>query len=151
VTLVLGNGIVAVRPEGGLLPGESAVVMEARPLLSRKRAPEWANAIERKFSRLSRRTADVGRLYAEIQKSPSSKKTGAILLEHVDEYDDDFFEALAGAIARDLAHLRLGRARNLEALRDYLHVVRRRAGDGETAAMWGELARGAAAAAGTRK
>ena len=68
VTLVLGDGIVAVRADGELFAGESVVVMDAGPLLPRKRAAEWADAFERKISRLSRRAADVEHLYAEIQK-----------------------------------------------------------------------------------
>ncbi len=144
VTLVLGDGIIAMRAESGLFAGESVVVTEARPLLPRKRAVEWADALERKINQLSRRAEDVKHLYAEIQRSPSPEKTGAIVLEHADDYDDDFFEALAGMIARDRAHLRLSRAHNLEALCKYLGMVRRRASDGETAAMWRELAQGAA-------
>jgi hypothetical protein len=35
VTMVLGDGIVAVRAEGELFAGESVVVMDAGPLLSR--------------------------------------------------------------------------------------------------------------------
>jgi hypothetical protein len=144
VTMVLGNGIVAVRTEGELFAGESVVVMDAGPLLSRKRPAEWADAFERKIRRLSRRAADVEHLYAEIEKSPSPEKTGAIVLEHAGDYDDDFFEAFATVIAHDKARLRLGRVRNFETLRAYLHLVRRRARAGEMAAMWRELARGAA-------
>jgi hypothetical protein len=144
VTMVLGDGIVAVRAEGELFAGESVVVMDAGPLLSRKRPVEWADAFERKISRLARRAADVEHLYAEIQKSPSPEKTGAIVLEHAGDYDDDFFEALATVIAHDKARLRLSRVRNFEALRAYLRLVRRRARAGETAAMWRELAQGAA-------
>jgi len=144
VTMVLGNGIVAVRADGELFAGESVVVMEAGLLLPRKRAAEWADAFERKISRLSRRAADVEHLYAEIQGSPSPEKTGAIVLAHAGDYDDDFFEALATVIAHDKAHLRLSRVRNFEALRAYLRLVRRRARAGETAAMARELAQGAA-------
>jgi hypothetical protein len=144
VTMVLGHGIVAVRADGELFAEESVVVMDAGPLLSRKRAAEWADAFERKISRLARRAADVEHLYAEIQKSPSPEKTGAIVLEHAGDYDDDFFEALATVIAHDKARLRLSRVRNFEALRAYLRLVRRRARAGETAAMWRELAQGAA-------
>jgi hypothetical protein len=143
-TMVLGDGIVAVRAEGELFAGESVVVMNVGPLLSRKRAAEWADAFEQKISRLSRRAADVEHLYAEIEKSPSPEKTGAIFLEHAGDYDDDFFEALATVIAHDKARLRLSRVRNFEALRAYLRLVRRRARAGETAAMWRELAQGAA-------
>jgi hypothetical protein len=88
-----------VRAEGALFDGQSVVVMAAGPLLSRKQPAEWANALERKVNRLARRTEDVKHLYAGIQKSPSPEKTGAIVLEHIGDYDDDFFEALAGMIA----------------------------------------------------
>ena len=144
VTMVLGGGIVAVRAEGELFAGESVVVMDAGPLLPPTRAAEWADAVERKISRLSRRAADVEHLYAEIEKSPSPEKTGAIVLEHAGDYDDDFFEALATVISHDKARLRLRRVRNFQALRAYLRQVRRRARAGETAAMRRELAQGAA-------
>ena len=144
VTLVLGDGIVAVRADGELFAGEAVVVMDAGPLLPRKRAAEWADAFERKISRLSRRAADVEHLYTEIEKSPSPEKTGAIVLEHAGDYDDDFFEALATVITHDKARLRLSRVRNFEAFRAYLRLVRRRARAGEMAAMWRELAQGAA-------
>jgi hypothetical protein len=55
VTLVLGDGIIALRAESGLFAGESVAVTDARPLLPRKRAVEWADALERKVNRLSRR------------------------------------------------------------------------------------------------
>jgi hypothetical protein len=45
-------------------------------------------------------------------------------------------------IGHDKARLRLRRARNLEALQNYLRLVRSRARDGDTAAMWRELAEG---------
>jgi len=144
VTLVLGGGIIAVRAEGALFDGQSVVVMAAGPLLSRKQAAEWADALERKVNRLARRTEDVKHLYAGIQKSPSPEKTGAMVLEHIGDYDDDFFEALAGMRAHDKACRRLRRASNFEALREYLLMVRRRARNGQTAAMWTELAQGAA-------
>jgi hypothetical protein len=118
--------------------------MDAGPLLPRKRAAEWADAFERKSSRLSRRAADVEHLYAEIRRSPSPEKTGAIVLEHAGDYDDDFFEALATVISHDKARLRLSRVRNFEALRACLRTVGRRARAGETAAMRRELAQGAA-------
>jgi hypothetical protein len=47
-------------------------------------------------------------------------------------------------IAHDKGCLHLSRVRNFEALREYLRVVRTRARNGETAAMWRELAQGAA-------
>jgi hypothetical protein len=144
VTLVLGDGIIAVRADNELFAGESVVVTEVGPLLRRKRAVEWADALERKTNQLSRRAEDVRHLYAEIQRSPSPEKTGAIVLEHVDDYDDDFFNALGMMISRDKARLHLSRASKFETLREYLRMVRRRASDGETAAMWSELAQGAA-------
>jgi hypothetical protein len=112
VTMVLGDGIVAVRAEGELFAGESMVVMDAGQLLSRKRVADWADAFERKINRLARRADDVERLYAAIQKSPSPEKTGEIVLEHIGDYDDDFFEALGMVIAHDKGCLRLGRACN---------------------------------------
>ena len=141
--MVRGNGIIAVRAERELFAGESVVVMDAGPLLPREQVVEWADAFERKISRLSRRAADVEHLYAAIEESPSPEKTGAIVLEHAGDYDDDFFEALATVIAHDKARLRLSRVRNLESLWAYLRLVRRRARDGGTAAMWRELAQGA--------
>jgi hypothetical protein len=93
---------------------------------------------------LARRADDVERLYAAIQKSPSPDKTGEIVLERIGDYDDDFFEALGIVIAHDKQCLRLSQARNFEALREYLRVVRRRARASKTAAMWRELAQGAA-------
>jgi len=148
VTLGLGCGIIAARAEGALFDGQSVVAMAAGPLLSRKEPTEWADALERKVDRLARRTEDVKRLYAEIEKSPSPEKTGAIILEHIGDYDDDFFAALAGTISHDKARRRLRRASNFEALREYLLTVRRRARNGQTAAMWRELAQGAAQLAG---
>ena len=143
VTLVLADGIIGVRSEGGLVAGES-VVMKVDPLLHRMRTVEWADALERKIHRLASRAEDVERLYAAIQKSPSPEKTGEIVLDHIGDYDDDFFEALGTVIAHEKGCLHLSRASNFEALRVYLRVVRRRARDGETAAMWRELAQGAA-------
>jgi len=48
VTMVLGDGIAAVRAEGELFAGESMVVMDAGPLLSRKQPTEWSDAFKRK-------------------------------------------------------------------------------------------------------
>jgi hypothetical protein len=144
VTMVLGDRIVAVRAEGELFASESIVVMDAGPLLSRGQPAEWADAFERKISRLSTRAADVEHLYTEIEKSPSPEYTGTIVLEHAGDYDDDFFEALATVIAHDKTRLSLSRVRNLEALRAYLRLVCRRARAGEMAAMRRELAQGAA-------
>ena len=143
VTLVLADGIIGVSSEGGLVAGES-VVVKVDPLLHRMRTVEWADDLERKIHRLASRAEDVERLYAAIQKSPSPEKTGEIVLDHIGDYDDDFFEALGTVIAHDKGCLHLSRVRNFEALRAYLRVVRRRARDGETAAMWRELAQGAA-------
>jgi hypothetical protein len=144
LVLVPENDTIAVKAESELFAGESIFVMDASPLLSRKRVADWADAFERKINRLARRADDAERLYAAIQKSPSPEKTGEIVLEHIGDYDDDFFEALGMVIAHEKGWLRLGRARDFEALREYLRVVRRRARDGETAAMWRELAQGAA-------
>ena len=144
VTLVLGDGIIAVKAESALFAGESIVVMNAGPLLSRERVADWADAFERKINRLARRADDVEQLYEAIQESPGPEKTGAIVLERIGDYDDDFFEALGMVIAHDKGCLRLSRARNFEALRQHLRMVRKRARDGETAAMWRELAQGAA-------
>jgi hypothetical protein len=151
VTLVLGNGILAVRVEGGLPAGQPVViVMDSGPLRLRKRAAEWADVLERKINaedspgRVPERAGDAERLFAEIQKSPSPEQTGAIVLTHVNDYDDGFFKGLAEVISRDKAHRRFRRARQFEALQEYLREVRRRARNGETAQMWRELARGAA-------
>jgi len=143
VSLALADSIVAVRAEGGFPGGVSTVVMGVGPHLSR-RAVEWADALEQKISRVCARVADVEHLFAEIQRSPSPEKTGVIVLEHVGDYDEEFFEALAQVIIRSKASLDLSRARKLEALQEYLRVVRRRAEEGETAGMWRELAQGAA-------
>jgi len=144
LVLVPENDTIAVKAESELFAGESIVVMDAGPLLSRKRVADWADAFEQKIDRLARRADEVKSLYAAIQKSPSPEKTGEIVLKHIGDYDDDFLEALGVMIAHDKGCLHLSRARNFEALRAYLRMVRRRARDGETGAMWGELARGAA-------
>jgi hypothetical protein len=105
----------------------------------------WADVLEHKINgELSERAEDVEHLFAQIQKSLSAEQTGAIVLTHVDDYDDEFFEALAEVIARDKAHRRFARAGKFEALLQYLREVRRRARKGETSQMWEELARGAA-------
>ena len=143
VTLVLADGIIGVSSEGGLVAGES-VVVKVHPLLHRMRTVEWADDLERKIHRLASRAKDVERLYAAIQKSPSPEKTGEIVLDHIGDYDDDFFEALGTMITHEKGCLHLSRVRNFEALRAYLRVVRRRARNGETAAMWRELAQGTA-------
>ncbi|HXZ78039.1 MAG TPA: hypothetical protein VEH31_45185 [Streptosporangiaceae bacterium] len=144
VSLVLGDGIVAVRANRGFPAGVSAVVMSVGPLLCRRQAVEWADALEHKISRVCARVQDVEHLFAEIQKSPTPEKTGAIVLAHLEDYDDEFFEALAEVIIREKGRLRLNRVHNFEALREYLWLVCRRAKAGETADMWRELAQGAA-------
>jgi hypothetical protein len=144
VTVTLGNGIVVVGAQRELFAGQSAVVMDLPLLLARRRPAEWADAFERKVDRLSKRAKDVEQLYAEMEESPSPAKTGTIVLDHVSDYDDDFFEALAAVTDHEKGGPRLGRARNFEALREYLRMVRRRARDGETAAMRRELDQGAA-------
>jgi hypothetical protein len=143
VDLVLGNGIAAVRADSALPTGTSTVVMSAGPLLRLRRPVEWAAAIEHKISRLHRRAQDIEHLFAQLQGSPSPERTGTIVLEHVGDYDDEFFEALAQVIARNRASRHPGQARHLEALRDYLRMVRQRARKGETGQMWRELAHGA--------
>jgi hypothetical protein len=92
----------------------------------------------------SSRAEDVERLIAKIRRSPSPENTGAVVLEHVADYDDEFFEAPGELIAREEAHLRRHRVRTLEELRDYLRHVRRRVSEGQLDKMWDELARGAA-------
>jgi hypothetical protein len=144
VSLVVGCGIAAVRANRGLPTGVSTVVMSAGPLLCRRQAAEWADAFEQKISRVCARVQDVEHLFAEIEKSPTPEKTGAIVLTYLEDYDDDFFEALADVIMREKTDLHLNRAQNFEALREYLHMVRRRATAGETADMWRELGQGAA-------
>ena len=142
VDLVLGDGIAAVRTDGALPTGTSTVVISVGPLLCLRRPVEWAAAIEHKISRLHRRAQDVEHLAAQLQGSPSPERTGAVVLSHAGDYDDEFFEALAQVIARNRASRHPGRARQLEALRDYLHLVHQRARKGETGQMWRELAHG---------
>jgi len=92
VIVVLGDGIVAARVESGLPAGKSAVVVTgADPLLPRRQPAAWADVLERKIKgEPSERAEDVERLFAEIQKSPSAEQTGAIVLTHVNDYDDEF-------------------------------------------------------------
>jgi hypothetical protein len=144
VGLVLGHGIAAVRANRGFPAGVSTVVMDMGPLLRRRQAVEWADAFEQKISRVCARVQDVEHLVADIEKSPTPEKTGAIVLEHLEDYDDEFFEALADVIIREKADLHLDRVHHFEALREYLRMVRRRAMADETADMWRELAQGAA-------
>jgi hypothetical protein len=143
VDLVLGNGIAAVKADSALPTGTSTVVISAGPLLRLRRPVEWAAAIEHKISRLHRRAQDIEHLFAQLQESPSPERTGTIVLEHAGDYDDEFFEALFQVIARNRASRHPGRARQFEALRDYLRIVRQRARKGETDQMWRELAHGA--------
>jgi len=149
VTLTPGAGIIAVEVESKLGIGKSVIMMGLDWLLYRKRPEQWADLLERKikgeetFGPLSDRAEDVERLFAELQESPSAENTGAIVLAHIDDYDDGFFEALAEVIARDKAYLRFDRVPKLEALYGYLREVRRRADDGQAAEMWSELAWGA--------
>jgi hypothetical protein len=151
VTIALGDGILAAKVETGPPTPKSVVaVMDSGPFLHRKRAAEWADSLERKINgedssgRVSERAEDVEHLFAEIQKSPSPEQTGAFVLTHVGDYDDEFFEALTEVIVREKAHRRFRRAHQFEALQEYLRVVRRRARKGETGQMWRELAHGAA-------
>jgi len=146
VVVVLGDGILAAQVKSGLPAGKSAVVVTGvGPLLSRKQPVAWADVLEHKINgELSERAEDVEHLFAQIQKSLSAEQTGAIVLTHVDDYDDEFFEALAEVIARDKAHGHFDRVGKFEALQQYLREVRRRARKGETPQMWEELARGAA-------
>jgi hypothetical protein len=106
--------------------------------------PNGKNGSEDSSTQFSGRAEEIEHLVAEIQRSPSPEKTGVIVLEHIGDYDDEFFEALAMLIAREEAHRRLDRVRVLETLREYLLYVRRRAREGQTADMRAELARGAA-------
>jgi hypothetical protein len=144
VDLVLGDGIAAVRADSALPTGTSTMVMSAGPLLRLRRPVDWAAAIEHRISRLHRRVRDVEHLLAQIQGSPSPERTGAIVLEHAGDYEDEFFEALDQVIARYRASRQPGQALHFEALRDYLRMVRQRASKGETGQMWRELAQGAA-------
>jgi hypothetical protein len=144
VSLVLGDGIIAMKADSVLPTGASTMVMSAGPLLRRRLASGWVDTLEKKISRLCGRTQEVKDLFAEIQKSPGPEETGAIVLGHVGDYDDEFFEALAQVIVHEQAELRLRRARSFEMLRDYLRMVRRRADNGETGEMWRELVQGAA-------
>jgi hypothetical protein len=82
--------------------------------------PEWENR-QRVFIRAALRPGRrLEHLVAEIQRSPSPETTDAVVLEHVDDYDDEFFECLTELMAREEAHRRLDRVRMIEALRDYL-------------------------------
>jgi len=73
------------------------------------------------------------------------ESTGAIVLNHVADYDDDFFDALTELVASNRAGGRTARVQTLEAIQDYLRYVCGRARAGQTSRMWAELAAGAAA------
>lgn len=88
---------------------------------------------------------DVENLITELEQSPSAENTGAIALDHIDAYDDDFFDALTELIASNQAHGRTSQVQTLEAIQDYLQYICRRARAGQTSEMWEELAIGAAA------
>ena len=94
--------------------------------------------------RQSRRADNVEHLVAEFLDSATPKKMGTLVLEHADDYDDDFFDVLAAQIARENSEHDFRRVRVLDALRQYLRYVRKRVRAGETADMWRELATGAA-------
>jgi hypothetical protein len=103
-----------------------------------------ANYYKQSIARQSHRADNVEHLVAEFLDSSSPKKMGTLVLEHTDDYDDEFFEVLADQIARENAHRDFRRVRVLEALRQYLRYVRKRVHAGQTADMWRELAEGAA-------
>jgi hypothetical protein len=88
---------------------------------------------------------DVQNLIIELEQSPSVENTGAIVLNHITDYDDDFFAALTELVASNKARGRTARAQTLEAVRDYLRYVCRRARAGQTDRMRAELTAGAAA------
>lgn len=58
-----------------------------------------------------------------------------VVLNHIEEYDNDFFGALAELIARDKARGRTSRVRTLEAVGDYLRYVCQRARAGQSEQM----------------
>jgi hypothetical protein len=76
-------------------------------------SPSGKNGGEDSSERLLGRAEDIEHIVAEIQRSPSPEKTGMIVLEHIGDYDDEFFEALATLIAREQSHRRLDRLRML--------------------------------------
>jgi hypothetical protein len=145
VTLTVAGHMLAVRVESKLGIGDSVIMMALDWLLYRKRPEQWADLLERKikgeetFGRLSGRAEDVERLFATILAMPSPAIAHRLVLQHVDDYDNDFFEALAEVIARDKAYLRFDRVPKLEALQKIMRNVRERADRGETAEMWKEL------------
>ena len=90
------------------------------------------------------RKRDIENLITELEESPSPENTGAIVLNHIADYDNDFFDALADLVVSNRARGRMSRVRTLEAVRDYLRYVCRRARAGQTDQMWAELAAGPA-------
>jgi hypothetical protein len=88
---------------------------------------------------------EVESLITELEQSPSVESTGAIVLSHVGDYDDEFFDALTELAASSKARGRTARVQTLEAIQDYLRYVCRRARAGQTGRMRAELAAGAAA------
>lgn len=88
---------------------------------------------------------DVEKLVTELEQSPSAENTGAIVLNHVADYDDEFFDALTELIASNRARDLTSRVQNLEAIQDYLRYVCQRVKTGQTGEMWAELATGTAA------
>jgi hypothetical protein len=88
---------------------------------------------------------DVENLITELEESPSVEETGAIVLNHLADYDDDFFDSLTELVDSDKACGRTSRAQTLEGVRDYLRYVCQRARAGQTGRMRAELAAGAAA------
>jgi hypothetical protein len=87
---------------------------------------------------------DVENLITELEQSPSVENTGTIVLNHVAEYDDEFFDALTELAASSKARGRTARVQTLEAMQDYLRYVCRRARAGQSGQMRAELATGAA-------
>jgi len=63
------------------------------------------------------RKRDVENLITELQDSPNPENTGAIGLNHIAHYDDDFLDALAELVAGNRARGRTSRVRALEAVR----------------------------------
>jgi hypothetical protein len=94
------------------------------------------------------RQRDFENLITELEESPSPENTGAIVLNHIAEYDNEFFDALADLVASNVASNRargrMSRARALETVQDHLRYVCRRAKARQTGQMWAELAVGAA-------
>ena len=121
VSISLGISVIAVRVESKLGLGGSQGIISLDWLLHKKRPEEWADILERKikgeetFGDLSRRAEDVEHLLEQVMASP--RHFGKIVLDNIELYDDDFFEALDEVIARDKANLRFDRVPKLELLR----------------------------------